>query len=272
MTTIWQQLGAFVVTANNLSDHRIEQFAAAGGRWLVPVVYGDDHSGPDNLQHLPRLIERCEPHGIRVGAWGNGWGGDPFVDAQALAKIARDHALPLVIADLEAAYQWPKGNPNLLPSFAYNLRAELKNTSIGISTNGLNNSGIWNGRTLSPARSMYDLGIRVLPQWYTWMGRADGAKTPFGNMQWLKENGGKDGNFRDPNAPNTAYRGVPLSYVHGTLESTGLEGSVLAEEIGWLRAAKPYGYTVGWSLYTLENAPDEDLALCAAERGKTFLV
>lgn len=277
MSTIWQRLGAFVATGENLTDDRISAFATAGGSWLCPVVYGDDASGPWNLAHLDDLARRAASfktvgtkRGVQVGAWCNCFGGDPQTDARRIAQIVTDHRLRLCILDLEAAYQYPQGNADLMPQLVAAVRHLLPTVNLAVSTNGLNNSMIWNGRTLTPPRSFFDLGVRILPQWYEWMAAVDPSTRPDVNMKWLKEHGASDGNFADKTAPNG--RGCSLSYVHGTLESTGLEGSHLDRELDYLHAARAFGLTPGWSIYTLENATEADLTLMAFERGKSFLV
>jgi|SRR5581483_1239085 len=273
MTNIWQQHGSFVATGENLSPDTVKRYSEAGGRWYVPVIYGDSASGPWNLSNIEYLKSMGNEYGVAVGGWYNGFGYDPKNDADAIATIHQENGLRLIILDLEAAYQYPGGNPNLMPILVKELRNKLPKADIGVSTNGLNNSMIFNGRTLTPPQSFYDLAIRVLPQWYNAPVYGQGPWTrPDANMNWLKTNGTTDYNFFDLTTPNKSKRGVPLSYVHGTLEATGLEGSDLATELAQLRAAKNYGYTYGWSIYLLENTPYSDFDLIEAENGKTFLV
>lgn len=270
MTTVWQQLGAFVATAENLSDDALDKFAGIGGKWIVPVVYGDNHSGPWNRDHLHETQLRARKRGITVGGWFNGWGGDPNKDAQAIANISQSNGLNLVILDLEAAYQWPSGNPNLMPTLVFELRKLLPFAEIGVSTNSMTNTSIWNGRTLNIPKSFYDLKIRVLPQWYSWIYNQDNAYLPERQMKWLRDASPQDGNFRDNNAPTTKFRGVPLSYVHGTLEVTGMENASLDDELRKLAASKKYGYTIGFSIYTLENMLESDYAILRSVRGTLY--
>lgn len=285
MTTVWQQLGGFVETAQNLGEDRVAAFADVGGRWVAPVLYGDQASGPWNLEHIEETKQSCARHGVAVGGWFNCWAGDPLLDAAAIAAITLQHQLKPCVIDLEAAYQFPNGHGDM-PKLVAELRRLLgRSWPIAVSTNGMNNSMIWNGRTLSPARSFYALGIRVLPQWYSWeWGDSNdpldlqaqpvaGDTRPDKNMRWLKVFGGSDFNFRDPTARVVSYRGLPLSFVHGTVEATGTEGASLADELRWVTASQAYGYTTGLSYYLLEAAPnfDADMALLRAVRGKLFL-
>jgi len=94
-------------------------------------------------------------------------------------------------------------------------------------------------------------------------------------MEDLKLNGPLDGNIRDDSAPGK--RGVPLPYVHGALECTGMDevngvAADLAKGLAQLRAAKAHGFTWGFQIYTLENVQGVDWDLLAAERGRLFLV
>lgn len=274
MATRWQQLGALVATARNVDDERLKKFAQVGGRWIAPVVYGDDSSGPWNLANLSPLKARASSLGIATGGWFNCWGGDPVVDARNIARIVRDHQLKLVILDLEAPYKYPDGQPHLMPLLLWELRKLLPvgTIPIGVTSYGkVDRAMIWNGRTLDPPQSFYDLRIRFLPQWYSFIYGTDASYRPDMAMLDLKENGASDFNIMDPTAPGG--RGIPLSYVHGLLEATGLEGSSLEDEIFWLRrACRLFGYTFGWILYLLENVSEPDWPLIEAERGKTFLV
>jgi hypothetical protein len=149
-------------------------------------------------------------------------------------------------------------------------RELMPNKPIAITTNAMNASGIWNGRTLTPPKSMYDLGIRVYPQWYTWMYRANGAERPDANMQWLQRNGHLDPNFADKTGAQG--RGLPLSYVHGALEITGMEGSDLADQLQWTLEAKKYGYTVGFWIYTLDSMPQSDFGILNSYRNRLYYV
>lgn len=267
MATIFQQLGGLVYTYANLGN--LDKFYNAGGRWIAPVVYGDDVAGPYNLSKLGELQALCKNR-ITVGGWFNGFGHDPISDASAISSIATKNNLTLILLDLEAAYQYPQGNADLMPLLVREVRKKLPTANIIVSTNGLNSASIWNGRTLSPQQSFFDLGIRVAPQWYSAYYLKDNHTEPVTNMSWLKAHASSDGNFADKTAPNG--RGVPLSYIHPTLEVTGLEGSSLSDEIARTKQSKKYGFTTGISIYTLENAPDSDFALLQAEKGNLFLV
>lgn len=267
--TIWQCLGGLVYTGANLAESTLDAFAGVGGKWIAPVVYNDDAAGPRNLELLPHLHELCAARGIRLGGWFNGTGGDPLKDAAAIAELAGKHGLELAILDLEAAYHYPDGNADLQPRLVAELRRLRPALELGVSTNGLDSSAIWNGRILEPPRSFYDLRIRALPQCYSSYYLRDGHTAPDQIMKWLKANGHLDGNFADATAPNG--RGVPLSYVHPTIEATGVEGSQLADELLRLELARVYGLTPGFSLYTLERVPSADWPRLAAVRGRLYL-
>lgn len=249
-------------TGENLSRATTHAFGVTGGGWIAPLVYGDDASGPWNREHFRQLKQLAADEGVGCGAWFNVFGGDPHEDAREITKLASLLAPsgPLIV-DCETAYRYPAPGWPLLPSLLAELRS-LTAREIGISTDGLNASGVWNGRTIPrntqrQLLSCFRLGIRVLPQWYVGSPHDDGAwARPDGNMVWLQANGAKDGNFADASAPNG--RGVPLSYVHGTLEVTGLEGADLYHGLVLLDNARKAGFTKGYSLYNLENMPDSD--------------
>jgi hypothetical protein len=264
----WTALGALVYTGENLSDDTLDHFVWAGGRWITPVIFNDDTAGPGNLALLPHWQERGD---IMVGGWFNGVGGDPVVDAQSIGTLVNTHRLPLAVLDLEAAYQYPRGDANLMPVLVYELRKRQPGLLIGVSTNGLNGSMIWNGRTL-PApngrKTMYDLGVRLLPQWCYGPAYTGCWVDPVCNMTWLKEKGPTDGNMARKGVPS---RAVPLSYVHPTVEGTGIEGADLAAGLEKLKAARKYGLTLGLSYYTLERAPASDLELLASVRGTLYV-
>lgn len=268
--TIWQQLGAFVITVQNLSDWHLDKFRDAHGSWIVPVVYGDNASGPWNRDHLADLKLRCAHRGIKVGGWFNGWGAEPKLDASAITQVAAQNNLTLLILDLESPYQWPGGEPGLMPSLVRELRVLNPKADIAVTTNAMTNAMIWNGRTLAVPLSFYDLGIRVIPQWYSWLYYKDNAYLPARQMQWLRDVSPNDGNFRDNNASKTAHRGLPLSFVHGVLETTGLEGASLSDELARVAEAKQFGYTTGISIYSLENAPQGDFDLLHQYYGKLY--
>jgi hypothetical protein len=264
--TLWQQLGGLVYTGENLSRDQVTKFKAVGGSWVAPWLYHDDVVADYNLAH----VEQWRQWGVIVGGCFNCFGGNPETDATNIARIVTDHALPLAIIDLEAAYQYPGGNANLMPDLTARLRAKLPRTELCVSTNGLNGASIWNGRTLSPPRSFYDLGVRVAPQWYS-SPRYEGScwASPVCNMRWLTEHGHVDGNFHDPD--QRYGRGVPLSYVHPSLEPTGVEDADLAASLIETDKARGYGFTVGLNLYALERVPAPDWPLLDRWRGRLWL-
>lgn len=257
--TVWQQLGAFVQTGANLSDDSLKRFSEAGGRWYVPVIYGDNDSGPWNRNNFANLRTQAAKYRVKVGGWFNCFGGPIENDAQAIASIAKDKGINLVILDLEIAYQYPNPGTSLFQPLVSRVRELLPTAEIGVSSNGVDNAKAWN--------LFRKLKVRVLPQCYTWMMNQDTKTSPETIMKWIKENGTTDANLK-----YGKVSGLPLSYVHPTLEVTGVEGSDLASEIQHLKASKKYGFSYGWSIYTLENTPYSDFPLLAAERGKTFLV
>lgn len=279
MTTRWQQLGAFVVDASAVSNDRLQQFYSSGGRWVVVLLaqlgYPDDHDPAvvQNLGLIDQFRVRCLQHGIACGGWFNGWaGGDQgttaLQDAEKVATITRNRNLGPVVLDCETPYSWPNGHPDELPKLVAATRAKLPGRSIGVSTIYPNDAAIWNGGSLGVAKSMRRLNVAMLPQSYNapvyggaqWM-------NPALTFQWLKAHG-MEGNFRDDSYENK--RAVGLSQIHPTVETTGLEGADLAGELQQLHQAKAYGFTFGFSIYTLEAAPDSDFALLAATRGTLF--
>lgn len=264
--SIWQQLGAYVAAGKNLSTHHLDQFAKVGGKWIVPVLYGDDADGPWNRDNIERMKADAGARGIKVGGWFNCWGGGAETDATNIAAIVNAHNLDPVILDLEASYQYPHGNFAVLPYLMKAVRNHLPTKNLCISTNGLNDSMIWNGRPLK--ESARRLGYRVSPQWYNSPNYSGCWTDPVCNMKWLKEEGYKD-NLYDPYYANK--RAVALSYVHPVLEPTGVEGSTLWAELNRLAMAKTYGFTTGFQLYLLERVPDEDWPIVAARRGTLYL-
>lgn len=270
--TRFQQLGAFVGDWNGISESHLHKFASAGGRWIVPLLaqlgYPDDHdpAAQHNLAVIDGIIEACHEHGIAVGGWFNGWAKDAAADAKQVSSIMHGHKFdgPICL-DLEAAYQWPDGNPQALPALVSQVRRLHPTRGIIVSTNSPNDSIIVNGGQLGHTQSFQALGVRLAPQWYPWMGMWG---DPPASMHWIEAHGNED-NWKDPYGPQG--RAVPKSYVHGTLE-VNLEGATLAPQIERLRAAKIYGYTTGFSIYLLESCTDSDFTLLAAERGKLFLV
>jgi len=266
----WQQLGALVATGRNVDDNRIRAFGAIGGRWVAPVVYGDDATGPWNLANLASFKARCAQHDIRVGAWVACQGGDPAKIIADVDAIVKQHKLPFVILNAEAPYQL---NTELAKLMAEARRVWPKGTlAIGHSTNSMNDSQVYNGRKggypVKPGeQSFRDQNIAVLPQWYSWV------PSPYmhadTNMAWVHTDGMLD-NWED-----TGYadkRAVAKSQIHGTLEVTGLEGASLAQSVAECEVAqKKWGYGKGISIYTLENATAGDFALLQTKKGVLFV-
>lgn len=275
MPTIWEQLGAWVYSAENLSQEHVVKFHAAGGRWLTPLLHGDkgEVDGYDlnreelNLTLLPKIKSWCGPLGVRVGMHANGFGEDPKQLAAIVAQKAYAHKLNPVWLDLEAAYQHPQGNAALMPITLKEARLAMPAKSLGVSSFGFADRGmIWNGRTLSPKQSLYDLKIRWGPQWYYKYAAHYAADEC---MRDLKEHGATDGNIADATAPGG--RGIPLPYAHGVVELTGVEGHELSVAIEQMRRAKQFGFRFGFSIFPLERCPDSDYDLLRSVRGELFL-
>jgi hypothetical protein len=270
-TFSWQYLGGWVVTISSISDDVLDRFAAVGGKWLVVVLINDDASGPENRRLIDSFKLRCYSRGIAVGLWANGLGGDPVTDAEVISQFGFDHALYPIIVDCEGPYQWPSGKPDLLPQLLYELRKHfpLGTRPIGHTTNSLNDSQIFNGG--STGFSHRDLGVRVLAQWYNSPVYGMGTWTqPDGNMEWLLEHGMED-NLHDPGYPDG--RALPLSWVKGMFEVTGLEGADLASWLPRCVEAKKSGYNYGISLYTLDRlaeTPEPDISTVAKYRGVLY--
>ena len=265
MSTVWQRLGAFVYSIDNCDLNRLRHFHSIGGRWVVPVLIGDKATGPDNRAQLAQFKANCAAAGVRCGLWANGFGEPAAELAAEVAALAKGQNLSPVILDLEAPYK--RENAPKMPELLAAVRKLMPTRLLGVSSYGFcDREMIWNGRTLDPPRSFYDMRVRFLPQWYYVY---DAKYEPDWCMEDLRDNGATDGNIADASAPGG--RGVPLPYVHGTLEVTGVEDSSLAVGLAMLRDARVYGFTYGFSIYTLESMPDADFELLAAERGKLFL-
>jgi len=267
----FRSLGAFVYTAENLTDRHLDQFAAIGGKWFCPVIYGDDAAGPWNVANLNKLQNRANSRGMEVAGWFNVTNHQSNTKyAQEISQLVNNYKLPLAIIDAELAYQYPSAGCEVLPDLMMQIRKKLPSTDLMLSSLGPNNAYIYNGRNLSPKQSMYDLGWRHAPQWYSSYYAKDG-RTPQDRMSWLRANAHKDFNIRDDNAVKSGYRGLPLSYVHPTVEATGLEGSDLEQELRDLKAAQQYGLTPGFSYYTLEHAPTKDFDLMRKYRNILYV-
>ncbi len=279
--TRFQQLGAFVNNIGNCTNHFLDHFSNAGGRYVHPLLLqldGPDRPQPvpqpdpavENLKAIAQFQDRCLQRGIACGIEAVGWGGDAVLNAMAIANVVHQWNLGPIMLNLEASYQYPEGNSALMPQLVRAVRVLCPGRAIFVSTNGMNSASIWNGRTLTPPQSFYDLGIRVSPQWYSHYYNQDNHYLPKNQMKWLRENGATDFNFKD--ISGASGRGLPNSYVHGTLEVTGLEGSSLEQELDDLHEAQDYGHGMGWIMYDLENTPDSDWPLIVAEQGISFLV
>ena len=266
----FRALGAFVYTAQNLTDAQLNSFRAIGGSWICPVIYGDDAAGPWNVKNLTRLQNRAQTIGLEVAGWFNVTNDKPVgTDVTNIAKIVKNYHLPLAIVDAELAYQYPAPGCMVLPELMQKLRAQLPATDLMLSSLGPNDAYIYNGKTLTPQRSMYDLGWRHAPQWYSGYYNRDGNTTPQARMKWLKENASKNENIRDATAPNG--RGLPLSYIHPTTEATGMENSNLQQELEDIKQSQLYGMTAGISYYTLEKAPPGDMQLLRKYKGVLYI-
>lgn len=265
--TVWQQLGGMVQTLENLSSWHLDRFTEVGGRWVAPVIYNDEHSGPTNLALLSDLQRRANARGLRVGGWFNGRGyWDTEADADRIASLAKLYGLNPVILDLELEYKHPEGHAYLMPLLLKAVRKRLPlPVEIGVSSYGWADRGmIWSDPMQS--YSLWRLAIRFMPQWYY---RYDGRYAPQWCMKDLKERGHLDENVRDPKNPYG--RGIPLSFAHGSVSC--VEGHDLAEGLRLLKLAQElYGFTWGFNAYTLENCWSREFDLLRAQRNKLFLV
>jgi len=266
----FRALGAFVYTGENLTDDHLHNFSWAGGKWIAPVIYEDDRAGPWNVANLTKLQNRANQVGLEVGGWFNATNKQtPYNYARDIAALTLNYHLPLVILDAELAYAYPSPGVQLLPELMQRLRDRLPATDLLLSSLGPNNAYIYNGRTLAPPRSMYDLKWRHGPQWYSSYYNRDGATTPQARMKWLKQNAHTDFNIKDPTAPYN--RGLPLSFIHPTTEATGLEGSDLEQELKDIKEAQQYGLTAGISYYSLERAPAADFTILRKYKNILFV-
>lgn len=264
----WQQLGAFIATGQNVDDARLDRFAAAGGRYILPILYGDAATGPWNLANIASLKARAAARGIRTGIWVGCHGQDPAKMMADVKAIVTKHNLSPVVLNAEGAYQL-----NTKLSFLMEEARKafpLGTMALGHSTNSMNDSQVYNGRKGgAPApgeKSFRDLNIHVLPQWYSWVpGPWQHADQ---NMAWVTTDGMLD-NWRDEGYLDK--RAVAKSQIHGTLEVTGLEGASLQQSINECLVARAKdGLVKGISIYTLENAPESDFALLKAQKGVLF--
>lgn len=267
----WRQLGAFVYTGADLSDDQLDRFAQAGGRYLLPVIYGDSVAGPWNIANLKSLGQRASSRGLRVGAWVSCHGEDPAVVVGQSAAVIDSHALAPIVFDAESEYQ---GNTKLsMLTLEARKKWPVGTKAIAVTTNSLNDSVVWNGRKGSTlekdAHSLRELHVHVLPQWYN-APRYIGScwAHPVCNMDWLEHNGMLD-NFRSPTFPDG--RAVDLAHVHGAVEATGVEDADLAGELKLCKLALPFGCGKGIVLYTLERAPADDFDVLAGYRNTLYV-
>jgi hypothetical protein len=275
--SIWQKLGGKVYTGANLGDDVLDHFKAIGGSWICPWVY-QDLNAQDNIA----LIPKWRGMGLTVGGVFNCFGGDPIYDAQQIATIAKEHSIKLVILDLESSYQYPNPGCMLMPTLLSKLREYLPLSAgyeIGVNTNGMNDSMIWNGGQLGYQQSMNNLKIRCCPQWYS-APRYEGSPwtDPIKNMEWLtgKHLDGSKGvehgtidNFKDPT--QKYGRAIPYSYIHFCAEPTGVEGAVLSYTLERAEKALQLGLTPGFNLFVLERS-GQDLDMVSKYKGKLYLV
>jgi len=268
--TLWQGLGAFCANAPNLGSDALDRFQAAGGSWICFVLYNDSANAEHNQDVMPTMKAELAKRGIAACGWYNYFGDDPETFADDTCNLHKAWGLTLAIFDCEDAVV---GNTKLARLTKEIAKRFLPNT-VGISTNQLNDSVVWNGRIEGEAPglwlSAHALGIRVLPQWYIAPRYAGSTWTdPVANMKWLSGPGGTSDNLLDSKAKNK--RAVPLSYVHGTGEVTGLEDADLDMFLGRCKLAQQYGLTKGISLYLIENAPASDFDLVNRYRGDLYV-
>lgn len=271
--------------ATALSDERLDDFQRVGGRWVAVLLaqlgYPPSHDPAvtRNLAVIDSLRSRCEARKLACGVWANGWAGGvqgttAEEDAATVAALVHSHDLGPVVLDCEEAYHFPGGDPAALPRLLWAVRKLIPTRSVLVSTNEPNDSMIWNGGSIAqglpgPKGACFPLGVRMAPQWYFTSPHYPDSPwlDPVRTMAWLQQNGNVD-NFFYAGGPD--HRAVPLSWVHGTLEATGVEGSDLAAGLARMIEAKQHGLQPGMSVYTLEAMPDDDLPRLAAARGKLF--
>jgi hypothetical protein len=155
----FRALGAFVNTGENLTDEQLDKFAWAGGKWIAPVLYGDDAAAPWNVKNITKLQNRANARGLEVAGWFNVFNDKPVsMDVKNISAIVKNYKLPLAIVDAEHAYQYPAPGCQVLPELMQKLRQALLYTDLQLSSLGPNNAYIYNNRNLSPQKSMYNLG------------------------------------------------------------------------------------------------------------------
>src|SRR5262245_42088594 len=105
VSSIWQQLGAFVSNVGNCGTDRLDKFAQIGGKWICVNLYNDDVDAEPNRKALPGFRAQCTARGIAVYGWFNGHGEEPVQQAKEMAGLASNLNLTALILDLEAEYQ-----------------------------------------------------------------------------------------------------------------------------------------------------------------------
>lgn len=276
----WQYLGAFCSTGENLSGDLLDEFKAVGGKYVVVQLEHDGYGAEWNLAHVPELKELINSRGMSMGMWWDGRGNEDYAaDAAQISGWRKKWNLRPVVLDCEGAYQWPQGDATLLSKLLKETRRLLPNDGtnpLGVSTNALNNAMCWNGRTgdtqAASDRSLYDLGIRALPQWYnSTNGKLDPWTYPGRSWDYYTGPNGNKENFNDPTAPG--QRALPLAWIKATVEVTGLEGADMPAqlaEVAKLKARVP-AYDFGLSIYLIENVTDpKDWAALAKYRGVLY--
>lgn len=276
----WTQLGAFTARADAITDETLDAFAAAGGRYVVPLLAQLGRDPDDDVRanraYFPELVNRCTTRGIRVGSWLNGWGGDPEAEALEATRIVKSltsRLLAPAVLDLEAAYQGNTKLAQLTNAIRRSDRLPVGSVPIGVSTNSLNDSQVYNGRQGS-RRAVVDhsfrtLKIAALPQWYDGEPyRGSPWADPVQNATWIKQHGAED-NFDDPTYSDR--RGLRLDQVHASVESTGIEGARLTVSLAAvLSAIVTVGIGKGLLVYLLERTPSSDFELIRSYRGRVY--
>jgi hypothetical protein len=280
----WQSLGAWVNDWENVKGWQLDKFAAVGGKWItVSLIELSGGAGTDNPEmqwnraNIESIKSACAQRGIVVSGWYVGWGGDAATNAAEVAAFHKTHALGPIILDLEGPYQLNLKVADL--TLAIRQQFPVGTKPVGVTTNSLNDSQVYNGRvgsvTAPSDKSFYDLKIRVIPQWYNSPAYGGCWTDPVCNMKTLYGPGGTGAsdNLSDPDAPGG--RAVQPGWVKPVLEVTALESSTLAPELSSCVAAQVYGLGKGVSIYLLENVPDGDphgdFQSLAAYRGHLFL-
>src|SRR5262245_33596903 len=135
MATRYQQLGAYVVSLQNVGYGDLELFHSVGGRWIAPIIaqVGDpwDHDPQcvTNRALIPQYKAWCDQIGIALGGWFMCWDrGSAADNAAEIERYVRSYSPNLmpVVLNCELAY---KQRPNALPELIAQYRSRVKTLS-----------------------------------------------------------------------------------------------------------------------------------------------